>query len=91
MSSIQIAALIYFTLVVIGAWIFFGVIFLQLKRFLNLSPYVPVVSRVLTILLIALSVLGYLIIFIPSIFGALTTDSASSSPSSKPSGYFDTY
>lgn len=90
MSSIQIAALIYFTLVSIGAWIFFGVIFLQLKRFLNLSPYVPVVSRVLTIILIILTVLGYIIIFIPSLFGILDTDSPSST-NSKPSGYFDTY
>gem|GEM_PF-1094784 len=65
MSSTQIGALIYFTVIIIGAWIFFAVIFLQLKRFIDMSCYVPFVSRVLTIILIALTILGYIIIFVP--------------------------
>lgn len=57
MSSIQIGALLYFTVISIGAWIFFAVIFLQLKRFMDMSCYVPTVAKILTILLIALTIL----------------------------------
>ena len=56
MSSIQIGALVYFTLIAIGAWIFFAIIFLQLKRFADMSCHVPLISKVLTITLIALTV-----------------------------------
>lgn len=66
MSSIQIGALVYFTVIIIGAWIFFAVIFLQLKRFIDMSCYVPLVSKILTITLLVLTVLGYVIIFSPN-------------------------
>ena len=87
MSSMQITALIYFTVIVIGAWIFFGVIFLQLKRFLTLSSRVPLVSKILTVVLISLTVLGYLMVFLPDLFGV----DLSPTTNTRPSGNFDTY
>lgn len=89
MSSIQIGALVYFTVIVIGAWIFFAVIFLQLKRFIDMSCYVPLVSKILTITLIILTVIGYLIIFSPTMFGIF--EETSPETPKKTSGYFDTY
>ncbi len=87
MTSIQIWSLIYFTCIAIGSWIFFWVIFLQLKRFMQLSKYIPLVSKILTILLISLTILGYILIFIPNDFiGQSDTQS-----STRPSGVFDTY
>jgi len=89
MSSIQIGALIYFTVIAIGAWIFFAVIFLQLKRFMDMSCRVPTVAKILTIILIGLTVLGYVIIFSPGLLGGL--ENQKTSPPAKTSGYFDTY
>jgi hypothetical protein len=89
MSSIQIGALIYFTVIAIGAWIFFAVIFLQLKRFMDMSCHVPTVAKILTIALIALTILGYVIIFSPSLLEGLQ-NSEPSTPA-KTSWYFDTY
>ena len=57
MSSIQIGALVYFTLIAIGAWIFFAVIFLQLKRFIEMSCYIPLVAKFLTVALMVFTVL----------------------------------
>lgn len=88
MSSTQIGALIYFTVIIIGAWIFFAVIFLQLKRFIDMSCYVPLVSKILTIILIILTLLGYFVIFSPSIMDKIQPTSPAPA---KPSGYFDTY
>ena len=68
MTSIQIWALVYFTCISIATWIFFGVIFLQLKRFMNLSKYIPIVAHILTVILIAMTIVGYLLIFIPNNF-----------------------
>ncbi|MBP6920988.1 hypothetical protein KBB89_00370 [Candidatus Gracilibacteria bacterium] len=90
MSSIQIGALIYFTVIAVGAWIFFAVIFLQLKRFMDMSCHVPTVSKILTIILIILTVLGYVIIFSPSMLDGLENGTADNTPA-KTSGYFDTY
>jgi quinol-cytochrome oxidoreductase complex cytochrome b subunit len=89
MSSIQIGALVYFTVIIIGAWIFFAVIFLQLKRFIDMSCYVPLVSKILTITLIILTVLGYIVIFSPNMLGIF--DEATPKTPAKTSGYFDTY
>jgi hypothetical protein len=89
MSSIQIGALVYFTLIAIGAWIFFAIIFLQLKRFADMSCHVPLVSKILAITLIALTVFGYVVIFSPSMY-KIFEDSASET-SGRTSGYFDTY
>lgn len=57
MTSIQIWSLVYFTFISIAAWIFFGVIFLQLKPFMRLSSYVIIVSRIMTLTLIIATVL----------------------------------
>ncbi len=89
MSSIQIGALVYFTLIAIGAWIFFAVIFLQLKRFMDMSCYVPLISKILTITLIVLTVLGYIVIFSPSLIAGF--QNTSPDVPSKTSGYFETY
>jgi hypothetical protein len=89
MSSIQIGALIYFTAIAIGAWIFFAVIFLQLKRFMDMSCHVPLVSKILTIMLIILTAVGYAIIFSPTLIKSL--ENPTSQTPTKTSGYFDTY
>ncbi|MCB9806837.1 hypothetical protein H6768_02975 [Candidatus Peribacteria bacterium] len=89
MSSTQIGALLYFTVIIIGAWIFFAVIFLQLKRFIDMSCYVPLVSKILTIILVILTVLGYVIIFSPSVMERI--QSSNTDAPAKTSGYFDTY
>ena len=89
MSSIQIGALVYFTVIIIGAWIFFAVIFLQLKRFIDMSCHVPLVSKILTITLIALTILGYILIFSPNMLSIF--DKTETKTPAKTSGYFDTY
>ena len=87
MTSIQIWALVYFTCIGIATWIFFGVIFLQLKRFMNLSRYIPIVARILTVILIATTIVGYLLIFIPNNFIWPITPTTTT----RPEGIFDTY
>lgn len=91
MSSIQIGALIYFTLIAIGAWIFFAVIFLQLKRFMDMSCYVPFVSKILTMILIVLTVLGYMVVFSPGLLEQFQFTTPSPEAPAKTTGYFDTY
>lgn len=73
MSSIQIGALIYFTAIAVGAWIFFAVIFIQLKHFINMSCYSPHVSKILTIALIILTIVGYILVFSPSVLDKVNT------------------
>lgn len=87
MTSIQIWSLIYFTCISIATWIFFGVIFLQLKRFMQLSKYIPIVSKILTGVLILTTILGYLLILIPNDFIGET----GTTPTTRPEGVFDTY
>jgi|GEM_PF-5478495 len=62
-------------------------IFLQMKRFMHLSKYVPIVSKMMTVILIAITILGYLLIFIPNVF--ISYDDAASN--NRPEGFFDTY
>jgi len=89
MSSIQIGALVYFTLIAIGAWIFFAVIFLQLKRFIEMSCYIPLVAKFLTVALMVFTVLWYVVVFSPSVIEGFQANSTKTS--AKTSGYFDTY
>jgi len=89
MSSIQIGALVYFTVIAIGAWIFFAVIFLQLKRFIEMSCYVPLVAKFLTVALIVFTVLWYVVVFSPSVIEGFQANSTNTP--AKTSGYFDTY
>ncbi len=91
MTSIQIGALLYFTLIAVGAWIFFGVIFIQLKRFIDMSCHVPLVSKILTTTLVILTLLGYAIILFPSLFSFLDLSIFESREPTRTSGYFDTY
>ncbi len=62
-------------------------IFLQLKRFMHLSKYVPIVSKILTIVLIIATILGYVLIFVPDNF-LWTSDNTNNN---RPDGVFDTY
>lgn len=89
MSSIQIGALLYFTVIAIGAWIFFAVIFLQLKRFMDMSCHVPTVAKILTILLIILTLLGYVFVFSPALIDGF--ENTETSTPAKTNWYFDTY
>ncbi len=90
MTSIQIAAIVYFTVIAIGAWIFFAIIFLQLKRFANMSCYVPTISKIVTVTLIILTVLGYMVIFSPTLINSFQGESEEEIPV-KASGHFETY
>ncbi|MEI6711376.1 MAG: hypothetical protein WCK88_04115 [bacterium] len=60
---------------------------MQLKRFMQLSKYIPIVSRILTIILILMTILGYLLILVPNDFIGQT----GTPTTTRPSGLFDTY
>lgn len=54
---------------------------------MHLSKYIPIVSKILTAMLIIMTVLGYLLILIPNDF---IVDTGTDTPS-RPEGMFDTY
>lgn len=62
-------------------------IFLQLKRFMHLSKYIPIVSKILTGILIIATILGYILIFIPDSF----LWASDKNNNNRPNGVFDTY
>ncbi|MFA6079891.1 MAG: hypothetical protein WC753_00205 [Candidatus Gracilibacteria bacterium] len=54
---------------------------------MNLSRYVPLVARILTVILVIMTIVGYLLIFIPNnIIGPSRV-----APVTRPEGVFDTY